>query len=249
VASVTALISLWRPRSRPRRGTSAQLAGALCPTPLRLPLRASDGFGQLGAQLGRRFQKPQKHRVHALLNLAVVASLVAHAGEDNMAAKEPKLASKSALETAFKGLKRVSRVFDFQKSLADMMAGVQDDNDRVTAIVSGSHVENALGSALKARMRPLNISEENELFGIGSPLGTFANKIKIGYGLRLFELATKNDLNIIRKIRNAFAHARDSVNFTRRKFKNVLHYCRFSTCIPSCSIMMTPKSVSSYRAI
>jgi hypothetical protein len=35
--------------------------------------------------LGRRFQQPQQQRVHALASLFVVASLIAHVGEDSMA--------------------------------------------------------------------------------------------------------------------------------------------------------------------
>jgi hypothetical protein len=34
--------------------------------------------------LGRRFQEPQQQRVHALRYLVIVASLIAHAGEDSM---------------------------------------------------------------------------------------------------------------------------------------------------------------------
>jgi hypothetical protein len=48
-------------------------------------------------------------------------------GENNMAEEEPKLVSKTALEKAFKGLKRISRGFDSIKSLAEMMADAEDD--------------------------------------------------------------------------------------------------------------------------
>src|SRR5205823_2960697 len=42
-------------------------------------------FAQLGARLGRRLQEPQHKRIHALLDLVVVASLIVHAGEHSMA--------------------------------------------------------------------------------------------------------------------------------------------------------------------
>jgi hypothetical protein len=49
------------------------------------PFRASYLFCKLGARLGRRFQKPSQHHVHALLDLAVVASLITHRKEYTMA--------------------------------------------------------------------------------------------------------------------------------------------------------------------
>jgi DNA-binding MltR family transcriptional regulator len=46
----------------------------------------------------------------------------------------------------------------------------------------------------------------NELFEFNQPLGNFSNKINLCYSLGLIDKIVKDDLNMIRKIRNNFAH-------------------------------------------
>jgi hypothetical protein len=53
-----------------------------------------------------------------------------------------------------------------------------------------------------------------ELFEYRGTLGSFGAKIDIGYAFKLFGPKTKKDLNIIRSLRNQFAHSRMPILFT-----------------------------------
>jgi len=64
-----------------------------------------------------------------------------------------------------------------------------------------------LAVLITTRLRPLSVEEHRELFDRdGAPLGTFYDKIEIGYALRLFDKEVRDELHRIRRIRNAFAH-------------------------------------------
>jgi DNA-binding MltR family transcriptional regulator len=45
------------------------------------------------------------------------------------------------------------------------------------------------------------------------PLGSFYSRIAMGYALGIHDNNMRNDLNIVRNIRNAFAHSRKSIQF------------------------------------
>jgi hypothetical protein len=83
--------------------------------------------------------------------------------------------------------------------------------DRGAAVVLGSLVERALEKLLRDKMRPDGTSS---LFKYGGPLADFSSRIQIGYALQLFGPETRKDLNIIRHLRNQFAHSRRPIRFT-----------------------------------
>src|SRR5215469_4374806 len=59
----------------------------------------------------------------------------------------------------------------------------------------------------------LTRSHYNAIFESGSLRGLM-DKIKIGYALNIFGINTYNELNIIREIRNAFAHSLHQITFS-----------------------------------
>jgi hypothetical protein len=90
-------------------------------------------------------------------------------------------------------------------------AELYDGPDRGAAVVLGSLVERALERLLWNNMRKEGISE---LFKYGAPLGDFGSKVQIAYAFKLFGAETRKDLNIIRNLRNQFAHSRMPIAFT-----------------------------------
>jgi hypothetical protein len=72
--------------------------------------------------------------------------------------------------------------------------------DRAAAIVMGSMVEKAIGKLLSDNMRE---SDDK----------TFFRKIEISYSLNLFPEKAKKELDIIRCLRNQFAHSRLPIEF------------------------------------
>jgi hypothetical protein len=89
-------------------------------------------------------------------------------------------------------------------------------NDRAAAILLAVNLEDALGLALEARLK-IPRERLDELFGLNSPMGTFDSKIRMAYGVGMLEKTTRASLDVIRRIRNAFAHAVNPISFETRE--------------------------------
>jgi hypothetical protein len=111
----------------------------------------------------------------------------------------------------------------------------KERNDRGAAILSATNTENGLRYAL-ARRLAVKGDSYNDLFGPDGPMHTFALKIRMGYALKIFGPETKGNLDIIRVVRNAFAHTSVPITF---KTPAVQQLCSFLQ-IP---VVLPPKSV------
>jgi hypothetical protein len=88
-----------------------------------------------------------------------------------------------------------------QQAVAEMEAAA----DRPAAIVIASLVESRLTSAIQAAM--VNLPElRASFFRADGPLGNFGTKIDLARLAGLLSEDAHNDLHIVRKIRNEFAH-------------------------------------------
>jgi len=113
------------------------------------------------------------------------------------------------------------------KQLNDLTAGVPtltdlsaiqeraraENNDRGAAIVIATNLEKALEYAIE---RKLQLSEEqrDELFRmIEAPARSFHRKTILASAIRIIGPETRRNLDIVRRIRNAFAHARRPITF------------------------------------
>ncbi len=95
--------------------------------------------------------------------------------------------------------------------LADFQKETQlETNHRGGAILIATNVENALESAL---LHFFKKGRTKSLLDLKAPLADFNNKILIGYALDIYGDKTFSNLEIIRCIRNAFAHAKIPITF------------------------------------
>jgi hypothetical protein len=78
----------------------------------------------------------------------------------------------------------------------------------VTALLGQAMVEYDLDRLLKTRFKKKDDDTWGELTGERGPLGSFSSKIIVGHAFDLFDDATRDHLDRIRRIRNQFAHAR-----------------------------------------
>jgi hypothetical protein len=86
-------------------------------------------------------------------------------------------------------------------------------SDRGAAIIAASLLEQLLEDAIVARFRPLLKGQKELLFGPMRPLSSFSAKIELGYAIGLYgEVAHKN-FDMIRDVRNKFAHVFDVLSF------------------------------------
>jgi hypothetical protein len=87
-------------------------------------------------------------------------------------------------------------------------------SDRARAVLLASFVENALQTFVGWHIRPSFTSENFRLlFGANAPLSSFSAKILTAYAFNWYGPDTRHDLDLIRELRNGFAHSRSSFSF------------------------------------
>jgi hypothetical protein len=98
--------------------------------------------------------------------------------------------------------------------LEPYMKVISGESDRACALVASSFVEHSLVNLLRAALIELTESEDSDLFVTkGAVLGNFAGRIDIAYALGITSKEQTSDLDIVRTIRNAFAHAVKAITF------------------------------------
>jgi hypothetical protein len=91
-------------------------------------------------------------------------------------------------------------------------------DDRATAIVSTSLLENVLGIAIAYKFgRFPSDSEFGKLFTGYGPLATLSARIALAYNLKVISGDAHHDLIVIKGIRNAFAHTYLPMSFNSQK--------------------------------
>jgi Domain of unknown function (DUF4145) len=87
-------------------------------------------------------------------------------------------------------------------------------NDRAAAILLGAFVEAALTKYLHAQLRQnMNSKQRRALYDYDGPLGTFSAKIAVAFAMSAIGPIFRNDLDLIRILRNGFAHSKKSIKF------------------------------------
>ncbi len=95
-------------------------------------------------------------------------------------------------------------------------------NDRACAVMLGSVTETSLTIFLRAKTRPgLKSDDRRSLFDFNGPCGTFSAKTLTAFSFNFIGPETRNDLDVIRTIRNEFAHSRKPFDFSLDVLKPV----------------------------
>jgi hypothetical protein len=125
-------------------------------------------------------------------------------------------------------LKKLSRRRPLLGELIESVVDIQTDTDRGAALIAGSMLENALEDALQTLMREnMEPDELSDIFGRLGFLSTFSAKITAGYAFRLYGKQTKADLEIVKDIRNAFAHSSIRVAFDTESVRSATESIKF----------------------
>jgi DNA-binding MltR family transcriptional regulator len=82
-----------------------------------------------------------------------------------------------------------------------------------TAILGAVMVEHEMELLLRRRLKRNDDDTWEELLNESGPLRSFYSKIILGYAMGLYDEKIQHDLNIIRTIRNAFAHSKKILTF------------------------------------
>jgi hypothetical protein len=99
------------------------------------------------------------------------------------------------------------------QDLEEMSREIRGISDRSAAIVLASWVERTLEEDI-IRILPRNDKEiVDKLVERDGALSTFYGKIHLGYALNLYDETTRDNLDCLRRIRNAFAHTAIQIGF------------------------------------
>ncbi|MCK5267813.1 MAG: hypothetical protein KAR07_06585 [Spirochaetes bacterium] len=109
---------------------------------------------------------------------------------------------------------------DITLSDYDEIVGLYNkETPRAVVILASSYVEYFLGKYLKSFM--VKDIREKELFEGFGPFSSFAQRIEASYAFGIITKEEKNDLLIIKKIRNFFAHYPKKISFRNHEFKKL----------------------------
>lgn len=151
--------------------------------------------------------------------------------------------------------KRTSMMADIKKELRknldeyqwkEFFEEFQNESPRAAVIISGAFLDSLLRDLICSFMIN-DIKKVNELLGdvdgSEAPLSSFSARIKTAYCLGLITKKEYDDLNLIRKIRNKFAHRSHGYSFENQE---VIDWCN-SLETPIVFKNILPDILASYR--
>lgn len=83
----------------------------------------------------------------------------------------------------------------------------------ILAVLTAAIIDQELEDLLRRKLKVADDTFFEELADNDGPLGTLSRKIDLGFALGLYDLGLRQNLHIVRKIRNVFAHARKLLDF------------------------------------
>ncbi len=103
----------------------------------------------------------------------------------------------------------------------NITAQLLKEGGRGAVLLGAARLDLALEKLLKATMNPHTGGEDN-LFDPDRPLGTFSAKIALCYRLGLIDKQVEHALQMIRKVRNDFAHSFEDASLADHAHRNRL---------------------------
>ena len=97
--------------------------------------------------------------------------------------------------------------------LREFTEELHKQTDRGAGIVAAAVLEDALETTIEQRLLELSADRREKLFGRLAPLSTFSAKIELGFALGLFSNEGRKALDMIRDVRNKFAHEMKIITF------------------------------------
>lgn len=83
---------------------------------------------------------------------------------------------------------------------------IDKETDRGCVLVSSAFIDLILEKLLAEKMTFSSKNDKKDIFGVNGPLGNFSSKIKLAGALEIIDKRTVDNINIVRKIRNSYAH-------------------------------------------
>ncbi len=106
------------------------------------------------------------------------------------------------------------------KDFSAFLTEFQSETDRGAALVGAALLDQKFSDILRAFMVKSKLTDEL-LDGTNPPLGTFSARIKIAFSLALIDADELHECDVIRKVRNEFAHRAHRTTFADTKISKL----------------------------
>lgn len=101
-----------------------------------------------------------------------------------------------------------------------LISELENETDRGCVVLAIAWIEDELTKLLKAKCLPTHQKNDDEIFGVAGPVGTFSAKIDLAYRLGVIRQKTKKSLHLCRRLRNDFAHLTNRLSFAEPTVKD-----------------------------
>jgi hypothetical protein len=102
------------------------------------------------------------------------------------------------------------------------MSEMLGNSDRATCIVFSAMLERGLEDLIACHLGVFDSELRNLLFERDGALSTFYGNIRFGRALGFYDKLFQDTLDVIRRIRNAFAHSASPISFVSEEIKREL---------------------------
>lgn len=114
-----------------------------------------------------------------------------------------------------------------KKAALDFRAALSKETDRGCALFAAAYLDNALSDLLYCTLA-YDKKIETDLFTGTAPLSSFSSRIKLAFYLGKISKVEKRDMELVRKVRNEFAHSADNISFETPKINSQCKELSFS---------------------
>lgn len=135
------------------------------------------------------------------------------------------------------------------EKISALIKELDQESDRALAVLMAAYLDVLLGDLLISRMAvPPAEAVKLLMGGETAPLSSFSSKIRMAYCLGVLSEDERADLELIRKIRNKFAHDLAGLSFETQP---IVDHCRHLRGVPSSEMSSAKQrfSVTAFRLI
>jgi hypothetical protein len=108
------------------------------------------------------------------------------------------------------------------QEVGDFVVGLAREGERAAVVLGAARLDVSLENLLKKLMHPHPGGSDN-LFDSQRPLSSFSTKIALAYRLGVIDRSFEHALQMVRKIRNDFAHSIAVASLSAPPYKNQLN--------------------------
>lgn len=144
-----------------------------------------------------------------------------------------------------KDLRTLARQQGTVEDIAEFTRQLNNElNDRGSPLLAVTNADVALSQALYQCLR-IGEAERDDIDKPGGPLETFSQRITMGRALKIYGPDTEYNLDLLRLIRNAFAHAHVPITFETKEVAAAIGLFRSSPVSPPRPVDVENKAVPS----